>query len=268
MSVEEIYDQVVEEKVIDEMYVDQEEVDQEKEFIKKSEPKWELTKIPLDQIDRKKIWGEVTVYEGHPCPVLLSAGSLPMISLRDRDFNHQKDIVMTSCAEFYDDSLQKIYEWLADFGNRVIKPQPKLEREEEETPEYEVPRAVQGLARLVDDARENLNEIWSPTMFTKKKKMRLLRDKKNQFLKRGADQFAQAIVQHINSLIKLGHYPEKMFGLYLIHAAKVKKDFGEDKIVPLLDLILCAEVIMPSQEELVPRKRIDTALPSAGAGGH
>jgi len=265
MSVEEVYDTVVEEKVVDEMYADLEEVDEEKEFIKKTEPKWELREIPLDEIDRKTIWGETMIYEGHPCPVLLSAGSLPMISLRDADFNPQKDIVMTSCMEYYDDTLQKIYQWLADYGNK-IQPQIKIEKEEEEQQEYEVPRAVQGLAKLVDDARENLNEIWSPTMFTKKKKMRLLRDKKNQFLKRGADQFAVAMVQHINSLVKLGHYPQTMFGEYLKHSAQVKKDMGEEKIVPLLDLILCAEVVMPSAEELIPKKRIDTALPSAGAG--
>lgn len=265
MSVEEVYDQVVEEKVVDEMYADLEEVDEEKEFIKKTEPKWELRAIPLDEIDRKTIWGETMIYEGHPCPVLLSAGSLPMISLRDADFNPQKDIVNTSCMEYYDDTLQKIYQWLADYGNKV-QPQIKIEKEEEEQQEYEVPRAVQGLAKLVDDARENLNEIWSPTMFTKKKKMRLLRDKKNQFLRRGADQFAVAMVQHINSLVKLGHYPQTMFGEYLKHSAQVKKDMGEEKIVPLLDLILCAEVVMPSAEELIPKKRIDTALPSAGAG--
>lgn len=265
MSVEEVYDQVVEEKVVDEMYADPDQVDEEKEFIKKTEPKWELTKIPLDQIDRKTIWGEVMVYEGHPCPVLLSAGSLPMISLRDADFNPQKNIVNTSCMEYYDETLQRIFEWLADNRNKV-QPKIKVEKEEEEQQEYEVPRAVQGLAKLVDDARENLNEIWSPTMFTKKKKMRLLRDKKNQFLKRGADQFAVAMVQHINSLVKLGHYPQTMFGDYLKHSAQVKKDLGEEKIVPLLDLILCAEVVMPSAEELIPKKRIDTALPSAGAG--
>jgi len=57
-----------------------------------------------------------------------------------------------------------------------------------------------------------------------------------------------------------------MFGEYLKHSAQVKKDMGEEKIVPLLDLILCAEVVMPSAEELIPKKRIDTALPSAGAG--
>jgi len=265
MSVEEVYDTVVEEKVVDEMYTDLEEVDEEKEFIKKTEPKWELREIPLDEIDRTTIWGETMIYEGHPCPVLLSAGSLPMISLRDADFNPQKDIVMTSCMEYYDETLQKIYQWLADYGSKV-QPQIKIEKEEEEQQEYEVPRAVQGLAKLVDDARENLNEIWSPTMFTKKKKMRLLRDKKNQFLRRGADQFAVAMVQHINSLVKLGHYPQTMFGEYLKHSAQVKKDMGEEKIVPLLDLILCAEVVMPSAEELIPKKRIDTALPSAGAG--
>ncbi len=265
MSVEEVYDQVVEEKVVDEMYSDLEEVDEEKEFIKKIEPKWELRAIPLDEIDRKTIWGETMIYEGHPCPVLLSAGSLPMISLRDADFNPQKDIVMTSCMEYYDETLQKIYQWLADYG-KSVQPQVRVEAEEEEQQEYEVPRAVQGLAKLVDDARENLNEIWSPTMFTKKKKMRLLRDKKNQFLRRGADQFAVAMVQHINSLVKLGHYPQSMFGEYLKHSAQVKKDMGEEKIVPLLDLILCAEVVMPSAEELIPKKRIDTALPSAGAG--
>jgi len=198
MSVEEVYDTVVEEKVVTEMYTDLDEVDEEKEFIKKSEPKWELTKIPLDQIDRKTIWGEVMVYEGHPCPVLLSAGSLPMISLRDADFNPQKNIVNTSCMEYYDETLQRIYQWLDDNRNKV-QPQIKIEKEEVEQQEYEVPRAVQGLAKLVDDARENLNEIWSPTMFTKKKKMRLLRDKKNQFLRRGADQFAVAMVQHIIS---------------------------------------------------------------------
>ena len=47
MSVEEVYDTVVEEKVVDEMYADLEEVDEEKEFIKKTEPKWELREIPL-----------------------------------------------------------------------------------------------------------------------------------------------------------------------------------------------------------------------------
>lgn len=264
MSVAEIYDEVVEEKVIDEMYADQDQVDKEKEFIRKTEPKWELTQIPDEQVDRQIIWGERTIYAGHPCPVLLSAGTLPMISLRDVDFKLQKNIVMTSCVEYYDEALQKIFEWLAQYRD-VVQPTFVEEDKSEETPEYEVPRAVQGLARLVDDARENLNEIWSPTMFTKKKKMRLLRDKKNQFLKTGADQMAIAIVQHVNSLIELGHYPKSMFGKYLIHAAKIKNEFGNAKIIPLLDLILCAEVIMPSQEELIPKKRIDTALPSAGS---
>ena len=146
MSVEEVYDTVVEEKVVDEMYTDLEEVDEEKEFIKKTEPKWELREIPLDEIDRTTIWGETMIYEGHPCPVLLSAGSLPMISLRDADFNPQKDIVNTSCMEYYDETLQKIYQWLADYGSKV-QPQIKLKQEEEtEQQEYEVPRAVQGLA--------------------------------------------------------------------------------------------------------------------------
>jgi len=264
-SVGEIYDEVVEEKVIDEMYTDQQEPDEEKEFIKKAERKWELTPIPLDQIDRKHIWGERTVYRGHPMPVLLSAGTLPMISLRDADFKPQLNIDNTSCQEFYDKSFQKIYEWLEKYGDsqeQITEVKPK----EEETEEYEVPRAVQGLARLVDEARENLNEIWSPTMFTKKKKMRLLRDKKNQFLNSGADQIAIAIVQHIESLVKLGHYPQLMFGDFLKHSAQVKEEIGVKKIVPLLDLVLCAEVVMPSQEELIPKKRIDTALPSAGGG--
>jgi len=263
-SVGEIYDEVVEEKVIDEMYVDQDEPDVEKEFMKKAERKWEFTEISLDQIDRKYIWGEREIYRGHPMPVLLSAGTLPMISLRDENFNPQKNIEMTSCQEFYE-SFQKIYEWLAVHGNDKVEEVKQIE-EEDETPEYEIPRAVQGLARLVDDARENLNEIWSPTMFTKKKKMRLLRDKKNQFIRVGADQIAVAMCQHIDSLVKLGHYPKRMFGDYLKHSGSVKEAIGESKITPLLDLILCAEVIMPSQEELIPKKRIDTALPSAGGG--
>ncbi len=261
-SVEEIYDEVIEEKVIDQMYVDQEEPDVEKEFIKKTERKWEFTEIPVDQIDRKYIWGERTVYEGHPCPVLISAGTIPMISLRDENFDPQINIEMTSCQEFWDESFQKIYKWLVEHPNTV---EPEIKKVvEEEAQEFEIPRAVQGLAKLVEDARENLNEIWSPTMFTKKKKMRLLRDKKNQFLKSGADQIAVAIVQHINSLVIMGHYPNKMFGDYLKHSASVKEAFSESKITPLLDLVLCAEVVMPTQEELIPKKRIDTALPSAG----
>lgn len=261
-SVEEIYDEVVEEKVIDQMYLDQDEPDKEKEFIKKAEQKWEFTEIPLDQIDRKYIWGERTVYQGHPCPVLLSAGTIPMISLRDENFNPQINIENTSCQEFYDETFQKIYKWLAEYGDRV---EPQYQEEvEDESEEYEIPRAVQGLAKLVEEARENMNEIWSPTMFTKKKKMRLLRDKKNQFLRSGADQIAVAIVQHINSLVNLGHFPKKMFGDYLKHSASVKEALSETKITPLLDLVLCAEVVMPSQEELIPKKRIDTALPSAG----
>lgn len=264
MSVEEIYDQVVEEKVIDEMYADQDEVDEEKEFIKKAEIKWQLESIPDELVDRRKIWGEVEYYQGHPCPVLLSSGSLPMIALRDADFKVQKNIVMTSCVEFYDPNIQKIYEWLLEYGQEITIGDVKSEKEEEE---HDVPRAVQGLARLVDDARENLNEMWNPTMFTKKKKMRLLREKKNQFIRAGADQVAIAIVQHIKSLVRDGHFPEYMFGDYLKYAAEVKNTDGDQKIVPLLDLILCAEVVMPSQEELIPKKRIDTALPSAGGGG-
>jgi len=264
MSVEEIYDQVVEEKVIDEMYADQEEPDEEKEFIKKSEPKWELTPIADEDIDRKRIWGEREIYRGHPMPVLLSAGTIPMISMRDADFNIQKNIVNTSCIEFYDPMFQKIYEWLAVNKDKIETVQEV--DEEEKTPEYEVPRAVMGLAKLVEDTRENFNEIWNPTMFTKKKKMRLLRDRKNQFLRSGADQIAIAIVQHINSLIRLGHYPQEMFGTYVQHSTNVRNCNGQDKIIPLLDLVLCAEVVMPSSEELIPKKRIDTALPSAGAG--
>jgi hypothetical protein len=240
MSVEELYDQVVEEKVVDEMYADQSEVDIEKEFIKKAEPKWELTPIPLEEIDRKHVWKDVEIYQGHPMPVLISAGSLPMISLRDGNFNPQKNIVMTCCMEYYDETLQKIYEWLAHYNDKEPQIQP-TEQVEEETEEYEVPRAVMGLAKLVDDARENL------------------------FLNIGADQISNAIVQHINSLVKLGHYPQKMFGNYLKDSARVKQEFGANKIIPLLDLILCAEVVMPSQEELIPKKRIDTALPSAGS---
>ncbi len=265
MSVEELYDQVVEEKVVDEMYADPNEVDSEKEFIKKAEPKWELTKIPEEEIDRKYVWKDIEIYQGHPMPVLISAGSLPMISLRDADFNPQKGIVMKCCMEYYDETLQKIYEWLSHYGDKEQTQIQQVEQVEEETEEYEVPRAVMGLAKLVDDARENLNEIWNPTMFTKKKKMRLLRDKKDKFLNVGADQISNAIVQHINSLVKLGHYPQKMFGNYLKDSARVKQEFGASKIIPLLDLILCAEVVMPSQEELIPKKRIDTALPSAGS---
>ncbi len=247
------------------MYADENEVDKEKEFIKKAEPRWELTEIPQEEIDRKHVWTTIEIYQGHPMPVLVSAGSLPMISLRDADFNPQKDIVMKSCMEYYDDTLQKIYEWLSIYGGDKEQPQIQRTEEVEETEEYEVPRAVMGLAKLVDDARENLNEIWNPTMFTKKKKMRLLRDKKDKFLNIGADQISNAIVQHINSLVKLGHYPQKMFGNYLKDSARVKQELGANKIIPLLDLILCAEVVMPSQEELIPKKRIDTALPSAGS---
>ena len=170
---------------------------------------------------------------------------------------------MTSCVEFYDQNIQKIYEWLLEYGQDIAVSDIKSEVAEEE---FEVPRAVQGLARLVDDARENLNEIWNPTMFTKKKKMRLLREKKNQFIRSGADQVAVAIVQHIKSLVRDGLYPEHMFGNYLKYSAQVKNEQGDLKIIPLLDLILCAEVVMPSQEQLIPKKRIDTALPSAGGG--
>ena len=265
-SVEEIYDQVVEEKVIDEMYADETDVDEDEEFTKEKEPVWKLVEIPPEEIDREKIWSTNEIYQGHPCPVLVSAGSLPMIHPRDADFKPQKDIVNTSCVEYYDETIQRIYEWLTQYGDSYQKTKPLEEEEEDQTPEYEVPRAVMGLAKLVDDARENLNEIWNPTMFTKKKKMRLLRDRKNVFLRAGADQVAIAIVQHINSLIRLGHYPQAMFGEYLKHSANVKHCDGESKIVPLLDLILCAEVVMPNQEELIPKKRIDTALPSAGAG--
>lgn len=264
-SVEEIYDQVVEEKVIDEMYADPNDVDEEKEFENKSDQKFQFTEIPVEDIDRRQVWIAKEHYAGHPCPVLVYNGSLPMIHMRDADWKIQKNIVMTSCVEFYDETLQRIYEWLATYGD-TYNQKVEVDEEEEKPPEYEIPRAVIGLAKLVDDARENLNEIWSPTMFTKKKKMRLLRDRKNQFLRAGADQMAIAIVQHINSLVNLGQYPKEMFGKYMIHSATVKNCLGEDKIIPLLDLILCAEVVMPSQEELIPKKRIDTALPSAGAG--
>jgi hypothetical protein len=264
-SVDEIYDQVVEEKVIDEMYADQDQVDEEEEFEKQVEQKFQFVEIPVDQIDRRTIWVDNEIYAGHKCPVLVYAGSLPMISMRDANWNIQKDVVMTSCVEFYDQTYQKIYEWLATYGNKVQKVEPLLQ-DEETVQEYEVPRAVMGLAKLVEDTRENLNEIWNPTMFTKKKKMRLLRDRTNKFLKTGADQVAIAIVQHINSLVRLGHYPQDMFGDYLKQSANVRNCIGEAKIIPLLDLVLCAEVVMPSQEELIPKKRIDTALPSAGAG--
>jgi len=264
MSLDQIYDQVVEEKVIDKMYGDENEVDPDEEFIKKAEPKWELQPIKLEDINREKVWEEVTIYAGHPCPVLKYGGSLPMISLRDENFKVQKNIQMTSAQDKLDPVFIKLYEWLYKYADQEVV--IKEEVEEDETPEYDVPRAIQGLARLVDDARENLSEIWSPTMFTKKKKMRLLRDKKNIFLRNGCDQIAKAILQHINALVAQGHFPIHMFGDYIKHCASVKTATGEEKIEPLLDLILCAEVVMPSAEELIPRKRIDTALPSAGGG--
>ena len=262
MSIDQIYDQVVEEKVTAEMLKDQDEIDPDEEFIKQTERVWELQPISLKDINRNKIWGEVEIYAGHPCPVLKYAGSLPMISLRDKDFKPQKNIVMTSCMEFFSKDFQKIYDWI--YKHKDEEPQIVAIEDEDKTPEYDVPRAIQGLARLVEDARENLSEIWSPTMFTKKKKMRLLRDKRNSFLKSGSDQIAKAILQHINALIGQGHFPKHMFGDYTKHCAAVKNAQGEEKIVPLLDLILCAEVIMPSQEELNPIKRIDNVLPSAG----
>jgi len=89
MSVEELYDQV-DEKIIDEMYADEKEVNEDEEFTKEKEPVWKLEPIPLDKIDRKKVWSSVEVYAGHPIPVLVSAGSLPMIHPRDADFKPQK----------------------------------------------------------------------------------------------------------------------------------------------------------------------------------
>lgn len=265
MSLDQLYDEVAEERIIDEMYKDEEEVDEEKEFLKKIEPKWELQPIDKSQINREKVWEYVETYAGHPIPVLKYAGSLPMISLRDGDFKPQKDIVMTSCMEFLSEDFQKLFEWIYKHPDEVME--EVIESEEKETPEYQVPRAIQGLAKLVDDARENINEILNPTMYTKKKKMRLLRDKKQLFLIAGANQTANAIVQHVNALVSQGHFPVNMFGKYLKHCSDVKNASGVDKIVPLLDLILCAEVVMPSAEELIPRKRISAGLPSAGSGG-
>ena len=168
MSIEQIYDQVVEEKVTAEMLKDQDEIDPDEEFIKQTERVWELQPISLKDINRNKIWGEVEIYAGHPCPVLKYAGSLPMISLRDKDFKPQKNIVMTSCMEFFSKDFQKIYDWIYKHKDEEV--QIVDIEDEDKTPEYDVPRAIQGLARLVEDARENLSEIWSPTMFTKKKK--------------------------------------------------------------------------------------------------
>lgn len=264
MSIEELYDQVAEEKLMDEIGKDNDEIDEEVEFLKKTESKWELQPIDPKDIKREKIWEYIENYAGHPCPVLKYAGSLPMISLRDEHFKPQKNIVMTSCMEFLSEDFQKIFDWIYKHPDDVLETEP--EAEEDKTPEYEVPRAIQGLAKLVDDARENISEIVSPTMFTKKKKMRLLRDKKNLFLRAGADQIGTAIVQHIEALVHQGHFPIHMFGDYSKHCAAIKKAIGEQKIVPLLDLILCAEVVMPSQELLIPRKRISAGLPSAGSG--
>ena len=262
MSVDQLYDESVEERVLDKIGADTDDVDPDEAFIKQAEPKWELQPIKQEDIRRERIWEERTVYAGHPCPVLVYAGSLPMISLRDANFNIQKNIVMTSAQDKLDPIFQLLYNWIYKHGDDEVVQEEIVE--EVETPEYDVPRAIQGLARLVDDARENLSEVWSPTMYTKKKKMRLLRDKKNDFLREGSDQIARAILQHIDALVGQGHFPKHMFGDYSKHCASVKNARGKEKIVPLLDLILCAEVVMPSAEELVPRKRIDTALPSAG----
>jgi len=263
-TVEELYDEVVEEKLVDQMSADPNEIDEEKEFIKKAELKFELVKISPEQIDRKTVWGEKLIYQGHPMPYLISAGSLPMIHLRDANMKPQKNIVNVSCMEYYDDNLQKLF--IIANSPELVKVE-EVEEEEVEEKEYEVPRALQGLAKLVDDARENINEIMNPTYFTKKKKNRLMRDRKIQFLNRGADQMAVAIVQHIDSLVKVGKFPIHMFGDFKKFSAGVTNARSDKKIEPLLDLILCAEVVIPSQEELTPRKRIDTALPNVGAGG-
>ena len=136
------------------------------------------------------------------------------------------------------------------------------EEEVEEQRDVQLPRILQGLAELTERYRQNSLDCLDSPMITKRKEMRALERKQKEFMNIKGKQMITSIVQHIEHLIVQGNYPREMFGDFRNYAENWKNTDTYDALQWGMKVVMCAEVIIPSQERLHPIKRISSALPT------
>ena len=175
---------------------------------------------------------------------------------------HGTSIIMQSAVEIYDHHIQKIYDYFEkaeqDISKLVDDTETDIDPEE-----FNIPRALQGLADVCDRYRRNMNEYIDPSIFPKKRQMRMMQHKQESFLRDGFKKQVILIEQHIRALIFQGKFPEKMFGQYrkFIRESLLNTN-TETALYAGMNLVLCAEIVMPAAEQITPIKRITEAIPS------
>lgn len=249
------------------------EIDDDDEEEVDDSDKLNIVSITLDEIDRKTTWKLVEFF-GRMLPVIVSRGSLPMISINQADGFYENGgyIYNTSALPAYDKNFIKLLE-LKIYYEKLDQQKYETEIEdldrEEPQPNEQVTRLVYGLQDQVGRFRDNINGMIDPEHESTRKGRRLQRKKVLAFQQSGYKQQITVISKYIQGLVKFGNYPETMFTEFEEIKKKALQATTEDEAIDFgSELLVCAEFMLPMDEEIVPVKRVIEGIgsPSSSTG--
>lgn len=197
--------------------------------------------------------------------------SIPALSPYQREDFFEKGgrLFNTSSLGSSSEELIKIHEWL-------IKQNEKEEsdRQEELTeidsaklePSDKVSRILYGLQELTKKFRENMYNIVDPPILDSRKERRLNKKKMFQFQQKGFKDMISLMEKHMQVLITYGHYEKQVFKNFQDCAKKALDAQNQEEALGFgMDVLLCAEAVMPMEEMIMPQRRISEGIATPSA---
>jgi len=240
----------------------------------------EIKDEEIDEVitfEDKKVEQEVTPVQIFSIPLFspesycMQHESIPALSPYQKEdfFENGGRLFNTSSLGTSDSVLIKLHEWLIEQNDKEEK-----ERREELTkldstqvePTDKVSRILFGLQELTKKFRENLYNIVDPPILDSRKERRLNKKKIFQFQQKGFKDMISLMEKHMGVLINYGHYDKNVFENFKECAKKaLNAENQKDALGFGMDVLLCAEAVMPLEEMIIPQKRISEGIATPSA---
>jgi len=178
--------------------------------------------------------------------------------------NEDVQIFNISALGAFDQNFIRLHEYailMNEQEEREVKEELQSMDFSEVEPSDKVSRILFGLQEITEKFRDNLYNIIDPEVLSSRKERRLLKKKSFMFQRNGFKDMVKLMEKHMTVLHMYGKYPEETFKNFKECAKKaLESDNESDALSFGMDVLLCAEAVMPMEETVVPRKRISEGI--------
>jgi len=193
---------------------------------------------------------------------------LPSVSPYQRQDFYEKGGSIFNIASMgaYTKDFVKLYEVIG-YYSRLEEEQDKQELEklefEQAEPNDKVTRILYGLQQITEKYRQNIMEIIDPPILNSRKERRLQKKKEFRFINGGYREMITMMEKHMTALVEFGKYPQVIFKNFKECAEKAMTAIEDKEAMRFgMDVLLCAEAVLPLEETIIPEKRISEGIAS------